>query len=133
MRPDGGGRPRASGHARMAVLDYFNLGLQRGKHGVTFPAGADVVVGDVIRGSTGLTLRYQLHVDRGVIQQVSFKAPTCVTLVAYCEVLAQWATGMSLREAICIRADEHHQPRLHGYHLALVDVWLHFHIHTLNH
>ena len=103
---NGAGRPRAISHARMTVLDYFNLGLQRGKHAAARPVVGDVVVGDVVRGSTGVTLRYQLLVEHGVVRQVSFKAPTCVTLVAYCEILAQWATGMSLREVICIRGEE---------------------------
>ena len=85
----------------MTVLDYFHLGLQRDKHAGTLP-----VVGVVARGSTGLTVRYQLRVEYGVVQQVSFKASTCVTLVAYCELLAQWATKMPLREAICICAEE---------------------------
>ena len=84
----------------MTVLDYFNLGLQRGKH-ASLPH-----VGDEIQGPAGLTVRYQLRVEHGVVQQVSFKASTCVTLVAYCEMLAQWATGIPVRDAICICAKE---------------------------
>ncbi len=82
------------------MLDYFNLGLQRGEH-TALP-----IVGETVQGPVGLTVQYQLLVEQGVISRVSFKATTCVTLVAYCEMLAQWATGMALREAVCIRAEE---------------------------
>ena len=93
-------RSSGYGQAEMTVLDYFNLGLQRGKH-ASLPH-----VGDEIQGPAGLTVRYQLRVEHGVVQQVSFKASTCVTLVAYCEMLARWTTGAKVHKALCIRADE---------------------------
>ena len=84
----------------MTVLDYFNLGLQRGGH-TALP-----IVGEVVQGPAGLTVRFQLRGERGIISHVSFNASTCVTLVAYCEMLAQRATGLSMREATSICADE---------------------------
>jgi hypothetical protein len=35
----------------------------------------------------------------GVIADVPFEATTCVTLVAYCEVAAEWATGLTVLAA----------------------------------
>jgi hypothetical protein len=83
-----------------SVLDYFDRGLRRSRQ-ATFP-----VVGDVIQGPNRLSARYDLRVEDGSIRGVSFKASTCVTLVAYCELLAEWATGKSLRDAMLIDPGE---------------------------
>jgi NifU-like protein involved in Fe-S cluster formation len=47
--------------------------------------------------------QFSVQLDDGVIESVSFKASFCVTLIAYCELLAEWATGATLRRASGIR------------------------------
>jgi NifU-like protein involved in Fe-S cluster formation len=86
---------------KLTVVDYFNLGQQRSKRSAPLTH-----VGEVVSGPLGLTVRYELDVERGVVRQVSFQASTCVTLIAYCELLAQRATGVSMRDVLCLRAEE---------------------------
>jgi NifU-like protein involved in Fe-S cluster formation len=81
---------------KLSVLDYFDRGLRRSRQ-ATYP-----VVGELIHGPNGLRARYDVLVEDAVIRRVSFQASTCVTLVAYCELLAEWATGKSLRDAMQI-------------------------------
>ncbi len=54
----------------------------------------------------GLRAQFSLDLDGGVIRQVAFRATTCVTLVAYAELLADTVTGTDLRSAIRLRPEE---------------------------
>jgi NifU-like protein involved in Fe-S cluster formation len=90
-----------SADRRLTVVDYFRLGQQRGKRSGTLPH-----VGEEVCGPLGLSVHFELAVERDVVTRVSFHASTCVTLVAYCELLAQRATGALLRDVLCLRAEE---------------------------
>ena len=77
-----------------SVSDFFQAGLVRGR-GVSLAC-----VGEVAAGPDGLLARFSGSLTGGQLEEVRFKASTCVTLVAYCEVLAQAITGLSLAEAM---------------------------------
>ena len=113
MKEDANGRG-----TELTVIDYFNFGLRRERHERL------TSVGQLVREASGLGVRYSLRVESGIVNEVSFKASTCVTLVAYCELLAQTATGVSLQQAICIDPEKLTQ-RLAGVPRAKYDrAWL---------
>lgn len=80
--------------ARRSVSQCFDRGLVRARspelairgEGRTDPA-------------SGLAARFSIEVGDGTVRRVGFRASTCVTLVAYCEALAERATGLRLDEA----------------------------------
>jgi NifU-like protein involved in Fe-S cluster formation len=57
------------------------------------------IAGAVRRDDAGRFARFSLRVTDGTITEVAFEATTCVTLVAYCEVAAEWATGLTIGAA----------------------------------
>jgi len=95
-RPPGSGSCCGSSHG-VSILDYIERGLVRNRS-EPLP-----VIGDVLRDSHGRMAQFSVQLDDGVIESVSFKASFCVTLIAYCELLAEWATGATLRRAAGIR------------------------------
>jgi hypothetical protein len=82
------GRPRS-------VSDCFDRGLRRRKH-APLP-----IEGPALADGNGLSATFSIRLgDRGnTIAEIGFRADTCVTLVAYCERLAECATGRCLDEA----------------------------------
>ena len=78
---------------RISILDYIDRGLMRNRR-EPLP-----IIGDVQRDRSGRAAQFSLQVENDVIHALSFKVSTCVTLVAYCELLAEWVTGLTLREA----------------------------------
>jgi NifU-like protein involved in Fe-S cluster formation len=60
------------------------------------------IVGCIQHNSRGLAAQFSLDIHSQVIHLVRFKATGCVTLIAYCELLAEWVTGSTLREAISV-------------------------------
>lgn len=88
------------------LSDYIERGLRRRR------AGALPVVGAVRRDDTGRFAQFSVRLVDGVIADVAFDATTCATLVAYCEVAAEWATGLTVHAAA-------HRVRLHDLAAAL--------------
>lgn len=62
--------------------------------------------GDTCSDANELTLQFALQVERGMIRRVNFKASTCITLVAYAELLAERVTGQELKQAIRVDAED---------------------------
>jgi len=82
---------------RMTVSSCFDRGLQRSR-------GPDLpVAGDTCSDALGISVHFSFNVGNALIQQVKFRASTCVALVAYCELLAERVTGMTLRDAIRVQ------------------------------
>jgi NifU-like protein involved in Fe-S cluster formation len=75
------------------LTDYIDRGLRRRR---TAPLP---IAGAVRRDDAGRFARFSLRVTDGVITDVAFEATTCVTLVAYCEVAAEWATDLTVGAA----------------------------------
>jgi NifU-like protein involved in Fe-S cluster formation len=76
------------------MSDYIDRGLRR------LRCSPLPVVGDMQHDDAGRYARFSVRVEEEVITQVVFEASMCVTLVAYCEVLAEWVTGLSIADAV---------------------------------
>jgi NifU-like N terminal domain len=75
------------------MSDYIDRGLRRSR------APLLPVVGAARVDPEGRFARFSLRVENEVITDVRFQASPCVTLVAYCEVAAEWVTGQTLPAA----------------------------------
>ncbi len=82
------------------VSTYFDRGLERLRR-PPLPLSGNVCV-----DKGGLRAQFSLDLYGGVIRQVAFDATTCVTLVAYAELLAERVTGVDLRTAVRLRPEE---------------------------
>jgi NifU-like protein involved in Fe-S cluster formation len=58
--------------------------------------------GQAVEGPDGLRASFSLNCQGQQLERISFKASTCITLVAYCEALSELAEGQELRTAIQI-------------------------------
>ena len=88
----GPGGPCCGTAGKPTMSDYIDRGLRRARS-ATLP-----IVGDA-RHDAGRYARFSLRVERGVVTGVAFDASVCGTLVAYCEVLAEWVTGLTIPAA----------------------------------
>jgi NifU-like protein involved in Fe-S cluster formation len=89
--------PRAGccGNRRTPTLsDYIDDGLRRSR------LTASDALGAACRDDAGHVARFGVHIADGVVTSVGFRASTCVTLVAYCEVAAQRVSGRRVAEAL---------------------------------
>lgn len=91
-------KPCCGVSARLSVSDLFDRGLRRSRQ-VPLP-----VQGDERRGAGDLVARFSLSVENGKLGQVRFKASTCITLIAYCELIAETATGGSIQQSARLSA-----------------------------
>jgi len=83
------------------LTDYIDRGLRR-RRAAPLP-----IRGDVRCDDAGRFARFSIRVTGEVISAVAFDATTCVTLIAYCEVAAEWVTGLTVAAAARrIRVDE---------------------------
>lgn len=88
-------RAGCCGDGRTPTLsDYVDSGLRRSR--LTEPAG----LGAACRDETGHVVRFAVDVADGIVTRVGFRASTCVTLVAYCEVAAQRVSGQRVADAL---------------------------------
>ncbi len=76
-----------------AIIDYIGRGLAR-RRLPPLPVGGDARV-----DREGRRVRFTLGVAEGVITAVAFEVTSCVTLIAYCERLAEIVTGLPLDRA----------------------------------
>ena len=81
------------GVRQTTMSDYIDRGLQRRRR-ASLPIGGAARCDDA-----GHFARFSLRLDRGIVKEVAFEASLCVTLIAYCEVAAERATGLAVREA----------------------------------
>ena len=79
---------------RDTVADYIDRGLQRRRR-APLP-----IRGDPAGGDGGLSACFSLRVERGEIAEISFECSTCMTLVAYCELLCETVERGTLRAAV---------------------------------
>ncbi len=103
MRSDPSPTPRyscCSRSSRRSVSNYFDRGYRRR----LLPM--EPIVGEESSGCGKLKATFGLRVEAGLIKAASFRSTTCITLVAYCELLGEMATGMMLREAIQITPEK---------------------------
>jgi hypothetical protein len=77
----------------LTLSDYIDRGLRR-RRAARLP-----LVGDVRRDRDDRFVRFSVRITDGVIDAVAFEATMCVTLIAYCEVAAMWATGLTVAAA----------------------------------
>jgi hypothetical protein len=89
----GAGRP-------LTMTDYIDRGLRR-RRVAPLP-----IVGPGCRDAEGRFARFSLRLADGVVADVAFEATTCITLVAYCELAAEWATGLRLEATIARLRDD---------------------------
>lgn len=85
--------PRTPPPRRRTVSAYFEQALHRNRQ-LPLP-----VEGELRFRSSQLMARFSVQLDGDRIRAVAFKASTCITLLAYCELLAEWATGRALADA----------------------------------
>lgn len=78
---------------RRTVSDLFDRGYPRNR-AATLP-----VEGSERIDANGLAARFSLDIAHGRIRAASFRATTCVTLIAYCELIAEIVPGQDIREA----------------------------------
>src|SRR3954468_16847580 len=75
------------------VGDLFDRGRRRSRQ-PPFPAE-----GDEHRDDNGLTVRFSLALENGKLAGIGFQATTCITLVAYCELIAELMNGEDISRA----------------------------------
>src|SRR6186997_1315915 len=78
---------------RRNVSDLFD----RGRHRSRQPPLA--VEGDEHRDPNGLSARFSLATEDGRLARIGFRATTCITLVAYCELIAELMSGADIPRA----------------------------------
>ena len=78
---------------RLSVADLFERGFWRNRSAPLPIEGAPCA------GTDENTAQFSLKVDGDKIMAVGFRATTCATLIAYCEYLAETASGFRLEIA----------------------------------
>jgi NifU-like protein involved in Fe-S cluster formation len=74
--------------ARFTVGDLFERGFRRNRASPLSIEGAPAVDGD------GNAARFSIDVAGAKLAAVNFRATTCATLIAYCELIAELVPGM---------------------------------------
>lgn len=54
----------------------------------------------------GVRARYCLECEAGTVISAEYECTTCVTLVAFCEHLRQWAPGHTIEDAAALGYEE---------------------------
>lgn len=78
---------------RRVVSDLFDRGYRRNR----LPPFA--IEGAELRDGNDLSARFSLDFAGDTIKDIRFRAATCITLIAYCELLAELTSGKNAREA----------------------------------
>jgi NifU-like protein involved in Fe-S cluster formation len=85
---------------KISIVDFIERGLQRSRW------QPYSVVGDVVKDSEARAVQFSLRLEDNFIESVAFRVSFCVTLIAYCELIAEWATGTTLQRAANIRLED---------------------------
>ncbi len=80
--------------ARSTVSECFDRGTRRSRREWLSISGVPC------SDASGLRAQFSLEVADATISGANFKASSCVTLIAYCELLAATVTGQPLPDAI---------------------------------
>jgi hypothetical protein len=78
---------------RRTVSDLFDRGYKRNR------LAPFSVQGAILRDANELSAAFSLTVERDTIKAVRFQVSTCITLIAYSELLAELAAEEKLRHA----------------------------------
>lgn len=62
------------------------------------------LVGPILYGNDGLTAQFSLRFEGDAVTSIRFKASSCATLLAYCELIAELAVGRSIAECAQLSA-----------------------------
>lgn len=82
----------SSSSSRRSVIDYIDDGLRRRRRA---PLAS---VGQPVRDDDGRLAQFSVDVREGVVRDIVFSASSCATLIAYCELVASEAVGLTPHE-----------------------------------
>lgn len=85
---------------RRVVSDLFDRGYRRNRLIPFTLEGAE------LRDTNDLSARFSLDLAGGAIKGIRFRVSTCITLIAYCELITELAAGKSAREAAALSESE---------------------------
>lgn len=85
---------------RRTVSDLFDRGYRRNRKPPLSIEGAE------LRDTNGLLARFSLDMADGFIKAVNFRTTTCITLIAYSELLVELVAEKKAREAAAIKASD---------------------------
>lgn len=74
--------------ARLTVADLFERGFRRNR------AAPLSIEGALRADAEGNAARFSVEIAQGKLAAVNFRATTCATLIAYCELIAELVPGM---------------------------------------
>jgi NifU-like protein involved in Fe-S cluster formation len=78
---------------RRVVSDLFDRGYRRNRLDPFTLEGAE------LRDTNNLAARFSLDLANGTIKGARFRVSTCITLIAYCELIVELTAGKTVREA----------------------------------
>ena len=85
---------------RRTVSDLFDRGYRRNRKPALAIEGAE------LRDLNGLLARFSLDIADGFIKAVNFRSTTCITLLAYSELIAELTIAQSIPEATKLSASD---------------------------
>ena len=85
---------------RRVVSDLFDRGYRRNRLPPLAIEGAE------LRDSNDLSARFSFDLERGAIKGARFRVSTCITLIAYCELIVELTAGKNAREAATLEERE---------------------------
>jgi NifU-like protein len=91
---DGSAASCCSSPARRSASELCDDGLRRTR------LDPFALAGRPVRGNDGLSAQFSLRHRDGVVTAIRFRASTCATLLAYCELMTGLATGRSVTECL---------------------------------
>jgi NifU-like protein involved in Fe-S cluster formation len=78
---------------RQSVTELFERGFRRNR------AAPLSIEGALRADAEGNAARFSVEIAKGKLAAVNFRATTCATLIAYCELIAELVPGMSAEMA----------------------------------
>jgi NifU-like protein involved in Fe-S cluster formation len=75
---------------RLTVSELFERGFRRNRE-APLPVG-----GEDCRDTEGNRVRFSIDIAQGRVSAVGFRASSCATLIAYCELIAETVPGFGL-------------------------------------
>lgn len=94
-------RSSCCSHCNGSLKDLFEAALQRPR-----PRDFGNRAGRAADETQRLLVEIVLDIQDGVVSQAEFRATTCATLLAYCELLVRMVRGQRTLEALRIRAED---------------------------
>ena len=85
---------------RRVVSDLFDRGYRRNR----LPPLP--IEGTELHDANDLSARFSLDLEGDTIKGVRFRVSTCITLIAYCELIVELVTGKTAREAAALSEAE---------------------------